>query len=184
MASLLSPSFFIRDINIPNTGTPAILNNLTSYINRYEPECLVNLFGYPLYKLFLADGFVSSRMIDLRDGSEYIDAFGNLKKFEGLVHDTNSSLIAFYVYYLFQEANATLTTGVSTKVSDSEGGKSVSPIEKMVYAWNQFSKGANILVDFLWYKVDVNGVRVYSEFDNEQYWKSKDFCEGINLFGL
>lgn len=180
--SFINSSFFVRDINIPNTKELQIIERLNSFIVKYEPECMVKLLGYSLYNLLVTES--STRMYDLIFGALYTNSEGHQKKWKGLVYETNQSLIAYYVYYYFQEASATQTTGVSTKVSKSEAGTSVSPVEKMISAWNIFSSEAYEMSSFLWIKKDINGVKTFPEFTNDQFFKSRDFSRKNNIFSL
>jgi hypothetical protein len=172
--SIIDESFFIRDITIPNTSNEAVLERLTLFIEKYEPECLKKIFGYKLYKLLKSE--VSQRMTDIIFGTEYTDTYGNLCSWQGLVHDVNISLIANYVYFFFQEASATQTTGVSTSISKTESGTSVSPYFKMQSAWNFFSKEVNDLIYFLRSQSDV-----YPEISDWQFSKALEFSRPITF---
>lgn len=182
MPTLVNQSFFVRDINLPNL-TGAGVEEINSFIDMYEPECLIKVLGYPLYKLFGTES--SARMTDLLSGAEYIDELGNLQKWKGLVHDTNISLIAYYIYYFHQQKNATKTTGVSTAVMKTEASISVSPMDKMIRAWNLFSAEVSQLISFLWMKKDaITGDRTYPEFTAHQYLVTKNLSRTINSFNI
>lgn len=178
MPFIVNKSFFVRDISIPNTNTTAITEKIDSYIAKYEPDCLLNILGYPLFKLFGSES--SQRMTDLLNGAEYTDERGELQKWQGLKHDTDISLIANYIYFFIKQNDASHTTGTSTAVQKSEAGFNVSPIEKMCSAWEFFSSETQSMISFLWNKKDGNKVRVYPEFTSYQYKKTKDFSEPIN----
>lgn len=177
MSLLINQSFFIRDLNLPNTGDAKILERITSFITKYEPECLKTILSYELYKAFQTED--SQRMTDLKSGVEYYDSCGKLKKWQGLVHDTDESLIAAYIYYHIQEASATQTTGVSTKVSKSEAATSVSPMDKMINAWNYYSSEVEDLLSFLW-----NKRSVYTEISIDHIYCVAALSRRINYFGI
>lgn len=182
---IIDYTYFIRNINIPNiapTPNNPILERLNSFIEKYEPECLLNILGYELYKLLLTES--SQRMLDIIYGAEYFDEVGDLRKWNGLVYDPKISLIANYIYYFFQEASATQTTGVATSVSKTESAVSVSPADKMINAWNFFSSETKSLIIFLWMKKDGSDKRVYPEFSSSQYFKTVDFSRHNNIFGI
>ena len=181
-ASLINSSFFIRDINLVNTTKPEVLERITSFIRKYEPECLQKILGYPLYKLFLTES--SARMTDLLYGADYIDELGNLEKWQGLVHDTDISLIADYIYYFIQEADAKKTTGVSTAAMKTAAAESVSPMDKMINAWNFFSSETKSMISFLWMQKNISNERVYPEFTAHQYLKTKNLSRPINSFNF
>lgn len=180
--TLIDASFFIRDINIPNISkTGPILERLTSFIKRFCPEALIGVLGYSLYKILINE--TSVRVTSIRDGLEYTDVNGVLRKWQGIVHDTDVSLLANYVYCIYQDSSATQTTGVSTSVSKTEAGTSVSPGDKIVDSWGYFSSQSKELVSFLWNQNQSN-TPVYPEFTNDQVWRSLNFCRPINLLGI
>lgn len=180
MPNLINTSFFVRDINLVNVTDAKILERINSFITKYEPQCLLNILGYPLYKLFGTESSV--RMTSILSGQEYT-CNGEVCKWRGLVHDTDQSLIAYYIYFFFQEASATQTTGVSTAVKKTEAGVSVSPADKMVNAWNNFSSETYELISFLW-NYQISSLRVYPEFSSTQFWVSKEYARPINIFGF
>ncbi len=185
MLNLIDQSFFIRGINIPNlpaTGTSPILADFLTYIVMYEKECLKKILGSVLYKLFISHP-TDQRMIDLKNGVEYTDLCGQVRDWQGLIHDTNQSLIANYIYFYYQESKAALTTGVATKVSKSEAGTSISPAEKMCNAWNWFSDEVFDMTDFLWQQKS-NGVRVYPEYTIKDFSNARDTARTINVFSI
>jgi hypothetical protein len=175
-------SFFIRDINIPNIGVRATDEKINSFIEKYEPECLIGVLGRSLYDLLYTES--SQRISWLISGTDFIDGFGNNVKWRGFVYDRNISLIAYYIYYYYQEASITHTTGVAVKKSNVEAGISVSPIDKMSRAWNKFCDESEYLLAFLWFSKTEFGTRIYPEFDNNRYWISKRFIRKTNLFGI
>lgn len=180
-------SYFIREITIPNIDptlnarNAPILERLNYFIGKYEPECLEGILGYGLYKVILNES--SSRVNDIIYGAEYTDIRGELRRWKGLVYDTKNSLIADYVYFMFQSASATQTTGVSTSVSKTEAGTSVSPGDKMMDAWSIFSTESIELVSFLWNQ-NQSITPVYPEIDDCQVRRSLNFCRPINIFGI
>jgi len=181
MPILVNQSFFVRDINLPNL-TGAGLESLNSNIAMYEPKCLLDILGYPLYKAFENES--SQRMTDLLNGCEYYDGYNQLQKWEGLVHDTNQSLIAYYIYYFIQEQGATKTTGVSTAAMKTEASTSVSPMDKMIRAWSMFSEGTLSMISFLWMQKNIDKTRTYPEFTSHQYLKTKNLSRKINSFNF
>jgi hypothetical protein len=183
MSNIVNASFFIGDINIPNLGNTAIIERLNSFVAKYEEQCFTELFGYAFYKLY-KDNVSSERMMFITDGSEYSGCFGDLQNWEGIVVNENTSFLAFYIYYYFQQSSATLTTGVSTAAAHTDGASSVSPAEKMVYAWNEYSEIASSLLNFLWFKKDSANQRLYPEFTAHQLRKSASISRKINIFSI
>lgn len=169
-SGIINSGFFIRDINLVNLTVPEVLDRLNYFIQKYEPECLNRILGYELYSALKVEA--STRMTDLVFGVEYFDNSLSLQKWNGLVYNSNISLIANYIYYYFQKANALQTTGTGTKSTKPEAGKSESPHDKMVAAWRFFASETRLLSSFLWNAKDVNFVRIYPEFTYQQYLRS------------
>lgn len=176
-SSIIDISFFILDINIPNTDEEPIIERINGFMSKYERICLEGLLGYNLYKVFLTE--FSERMTNILYGVEYEDSYGKTKKWKGLVHDTNISLIAYYVYYFIQETSATQTTGMTTYIPKLKEGISVSPQDKMVSAWNKYSKEASELLSFL-----KNNISVYPEFNDNIFCLALKNSQRINIFGI
>lgn len=89
--SLIDVSYFVGELTIPNTDETAIAERLTGFINKYEPLFLQKLFGYPLYKAFVAAMSVTppatpaQRFLNILYGVEYTDFQGRLQKWKGLI---------------------------------------------------------------------------------------------------
>lgn len=182
-SSLIDATYFIRNITIPNIdaarpNSAVNLDRLNSFILKYEPECLINILGYSLYKALLTE--TSQRMTDLIYGAEYEDCIGDTVKWDGLIQPSvKISLIANYIYYYYTEAFATQSTGVNTQLPKGENAVPYSPGDKMLYAWNFFSEHANELYSFLWSNNKVTPF-TYPEFTRSQYCKSRDFSRSNN----
>lgn len=162
MPNIVNQSFFVGELELPNLNNSAELERLTTVINRVEPDCLLKIMGYPLYKLFGSES--SGRMTDLLSGAEYTDSYGVLQKWPGIKHDTIISLIANYVYFKYLELKKASLSGTGTSISKPEAGAAYSPGDKMAIAWNFFSEEVRKMSDFLWNKKDYTGARVYPEF--------------------
>lgn len=185
--SFINSSFFIRDINLVNLTETKVLERINYFIAKYETECLRKILGLALYDAVLTES--SQRITDLAYGVDYIMPNEFERRWYGLVHDINISLIANYVYYYFQKANALQTVGTSTKASKSEAGTSESPADKMIAAWQFFASETRSMCSFLWNKTDldvINGTRTYPEFTSEQYCITMDLARkgGVNKFGF
>lgn len=185
-SAIIDWTFFIRKINIPNidpskNGSAPTLDKLNSFIAKYEPECLRNILGYALYKALLNES--SQRINDLLYGVEYTDDDGVLQYWRGLVYQPKISLIANYIYVKFQEASATLTTGVSTAVAKTTAAISTSPGDKLVETWNFFSTEVQEMSSFLW-NMNEQNPSIYPEFTNSQLYKTMSFSRSNNIFGI
>lgn len=178
MPNIVNQSFFIEDLELPNLTHTADLERLNNFIIKREPDCLLKILGYPLYKLFLSES--SQRMTDLLDGTEYTDGEGTLRNWQGIKHDTTMSLIASYVYFYYMEANKAKMTGVGVATAKPEAGFSTSPADKMAKAWNYFSSETFDMTCFLWLKKDGSGVRVYPEFSYHQFCETRRISRKID----
>lgn len=179
--SLINNSFFIRSLNIPNLNDAKILERLNYFIQQYEPECLEDILGYALYKVFLTEN--TDRMTWLTYGAEYVDGYGVTRNWKGLVHDQNISLIANYIYFMIQEASASQTTGSNTSIPKGESSILVSPADKMIAAWNFYSHEVFSMINYLWFK-KVGNDRLYPEFTANQYSITRQISRTINSFGI
>lgn len=133
--SFIDASYFVVDLDIPNTDQPAVLQRLTWFIEKYEPEFLQKLMGYPLYKAFLAGINVVSpavpniKWLNILYGAEYTDYQGYVQKWKGLIVTENPiyNLSGGYVYkapqYLTAGVTVGLTPGLNTATFDGTGGK-------------------------------------------------------------
>lgn len=92
---LIDSSYFIGEINIPNTGYADVSSSIESLIAAHEPVFLESLLGYELYKAFKASlltGSPGQRFLDLLFGFEYSHG-GVLHNWRGLVTVSSSDPI-------------------------------------------------------------------------------------------
>lgn len=178
MPNIVNQTFFVGELQFPNLTHAADLEKLTTFINKYEPECLLKILGYPLYKLFGSES--SQRMTDLLSGQEYTDGENCLRKWQGIKHDTTISLIANYVYFFLLRNNASHTSGVGTRLSKPEAATAFSPADKMANAWNFFSSEVYDMTHFLWLKKGIDGLRVYPEFTYHQFLETRRISRFID----
>lgn len=133
--SFIDASYFVGNLNIPNSAHPATLETITWFIQKYEPVFLEKALGYPLYKAFAAGMNVvppvtpAIRYLDILFGKEYIDLNGRETKWNGLIITDNPifNLSGGYVYkkpiYLQAGSTVGLTPATNTAVFDGTGGK-------------------------------------------------------------
>lgn len=177
---LIDRTYFIGEINLPNTNQLAVQEILDFLISKREPELLTQLFGYEMFKAFtagLTEDPVPQRWVDLRDGVDYQDG-DVLRHWMGLVAidgEPKESLIANYVYYWFTRKEATQTSGVGEVATKTENSVRVSPIAKQVRAWNEMIDWIAELFNYLQVKQD--------EFPE---WKPDSKCvwDYVNAFNV
>lgn len=173
---LITPAYFVGEINIPNAGTPKVDERITTFINQYEPDCLEKLLGKALYASYKSDA-TTARMLGLLNGIDYTVS-GTTYHWNGLIEGNNVSLIAYYIYFYMMKDMATITTQIGEKVVVAEDTKAVSSGDKRVNAWNRFSLKAHNLFSFLW---NNSG---YPEVSWTDLVKLTDKFRPINSFGL
>jgi hypothetical protein len=180
---LIDRSYFIGEINIPNTSTTAIGELLDWFIEKYEPELLTDVLGYELYKAFstgLEEDAIEQKWTDLLEGKEYTDISNKIRKWNGLIdEDKKLSLIANYVYYRFIQNNTTQTASMGEVKSVNENAIIASPSVKLVKSWNEMSKNILELKDFL----DANKEE-YPEWENHSVWCVLNKFRMTNVFGI
>jgi hypothetical protein len=131
---LIDKSYFVGDLTIPNTGDLPVSERLTWFIQKYEPEFLLKLLGYPLYKVFIAGLNVTpptvpaQRFIDILYGKEYTDLNGLSRKWQGLIvtDSPTLNLAGGYVYRKPEYVTIGVTPGsvpsVNTLTFDGTNG--------------------------------------------------------------
>jgi hypothetical protein len=150
--ALIDHTFFIGELNLPNTGNTEMQLRLNRFITKYEDRFLTELLGYDLYKQ-LKTGLIAitpdSKWTDIRDGADF--TFNGLSyNWQGLVNDdTKTSIIANYVYYWWMRNEATQTTAVGEVITKTENSTRISPATKMRSAWDEMVNGVWQLVRFL-----------------------------------
>lgn len=138
MATIISPSIFAGEIEIPNVSQAEIEADVQDSINRYEKEVLIKLLGYPLYKELIAAVPVSGDKWDkLINGDEFSFVLNSVTvetKWEGL-----NQLIAYYVYFKHRQKRASYEAGVGVEVeANTENSTKTSVYHKLVEIWNRF----------------------------------------------
>lgn len=133
--SFIDASYFVAELNIPNSGDLPVSERITWFIEKYEPEFLQKLMGYPLYKAFVAGMNVAlpatppQRLLDLLYGKEYADFQGYIQKWKGLivtdspVFNISGSLVYKKPLYLTAGVTIGLTPNANTATFDGTGGK-------------------------------------------------------------
>jgi hypothetical protein len=142
---LIDHTFFIGEINIPGTTEDTIAERIAFFIQSYEEKLLRDILGYPLWKAFnagIAQASPDQKWIDIRDGKEYTGLDSYLHKWDGLVIKKASttlkkSLIANYVYWMWQKDNVSQTVTIGEVSTKAENSTVITPKFKMIAAWNQ-----------------------------------------------
>jgi hypothetical protein len=185
---LIDRTYFVGEINIPNTTTAAIGGLLDVFIEKYEKKFLTEVLGYELYKAFtdgLAEVTVEDKWIDLRDGIEYTDSSGKTRFYPGLISaisgpvTVETSPIANYVYYWFARNAHSQTATMGEVKSKNENADVHSPALKMTRAWNEMSAWTCELKDYLDNKKDI-----YPAWESQDVWCMMRSFRPINEFNI
>ncbi len=134
-------TYFSWGLNIAQLSQPSVQNRVNAYIQQYEAEFMVKLFGLEFYNLFVAE-LATARMQSLLIGVTYTYS-GNTYRWNGLQYVIGSgntavkqSPIANYVYWHYLQDTAEVTIGIGTGVTTGENVTRTSPIRLQVKAWN------------------------------------------------
>jgi len=129
-----------KDINVAPVDTPSSQSELDFFIEKYERELLLNAFGVTLYNELQSQipNPTIQKWIDLINGSDYTDADGEVKRWDGLKGNLSQSVIAFFVYceYLRNDNEAYATVG--TVKNNAKNADNVDATPKYIKAWHQF----------------------------------------------
>lgn len=117
------PETYIAGIEIKSGGVPSanaqkVINEVNTYIRRYEPRFLRALLG--------------------ADVADNIDQYPGLKK---LLADEKegTSVIAKYVYFMYSRDKATFNTVAGEKLKNTESSTRVSAAQRLSRVWNDMS---------------------------------------------
>jgi hypothetical protein len=144
--SLIDSTYFIGEINIPNpSGVNSNATAISQAIDQYEKEILIQLLGYKLYSLLIADqakvvGDQEQIYKDLVNGVEFDHTFNGQEitlKWEGLKNSSKTSLIAYYTFYKYVEREVTHLSQLGIVLTDTMKGTRASSVPKMCNAWNR-----------------------------------------------
>lgn len=123
--------FIPNSVAVPsiNPNTPNAVDNLQSFIDKYEKILLVDVLGIVQYNTLLANQSQTSGIwFDLISGKEYDN-----KVWAGL-----KPIIASFVFCKYLENDKSYYTGVGMERSKAENSIPVNPTEKIVEVWNSF----------------------------------------------
>lgn len=178
MATLVDPTYFILNINLPQATTSEGETLIQKFIDKYEDVFLDKALGYSLAKAYrtgIAAGTPEQKWKDIRDGAEY--SYGELTdRWMGLRDSTKKiSPIANYVYFMFMKDKATDNTLVGVSKPKQSNATREDGETKMKDAWNEMVKWMRGLREFLYVNQSV-----YTEWSNHR----SEIYHTINVWGL
>lgn len=179
--SFISSEYFKQDINLPVTRENP---DITNVITRYEPEILKKVLGYELYELIKSDPSSPDRLNDLINGVEYTVNWNGRDqtiKWNGLKNDEEISLIAYYVYFMWQTNHVSTTSNVGETANDVELGNRVIPAQKMGSAYHKMRQ----LVGFVGQNILEPSIYNFLKEHESNYpeWVFEDVGR-VNMFGI
>lgn len=178
-------TYYRGDLNIPGTDE-ATKQRLKWFIENYEKELLLDLFGYGMYKLYSDEANIAEqRWVDLTTGVEYT-CYSKGYKWGGI-----GRLLACYVYYHYMRDQSSKSTPVGEVKGKVENSNSASVNHKMIRAWNEMSESIVQMFYYLNAKKEVYP-ELYTEgggyyFTPYYWWPSYGHFNKygkINAFGI
>lgn len=147
---LIDSTYFENSNIIANVSEPdpnyKIDQVLDLMINKAERDVLSFAFGIEMwedFKKYIKTGIdpgTPQNYMDIIKGKMYLK---NGKKcyWKGLIQeDTKESLLADYVYCLYNDDNNSITTGIGEVFINSKIGERASVVPKVTKVWNRFIK--------------------------------------------
>jgi len=164
MSSIITPQWFTGTLFIPNVNTilgnggAPVSHNLQGYIDKYESEIMVELFGYSMYQSILnvIQGNSTNPCIkSLIDGEPFTDSCGRDNYWMGLAKTIAQcdgqplSIIANYVYFMYQTYHVTTTMQGGETKPKHDNSDSDNMNLKLHDVWNEMIDWIAILADYV-----------------------------------
>jgi len=156
-------TYYKGEIYIPeakpsaSNASSSAIEEVESFINEYEEDCLLKCLGPSLYNDLilnidesqesLIDTNSDQKWDDLMNGKTYTDPENSsrFKTWKGLRFKSplsnseyNRSLLAYYVYYFYEQKQYITNTLTGHQIESSKNAVSVPPTNKVVFAWRKF----------------------------------------------
>lgn len=121
--SIIAPSIFVGEITIPqSTNYFENGGNVQYFIDEYEKEFLIKLFGVTFYNELIAG--LAEEPID--------------PKWTALINETDlKKMIAYYVYEKWKVDETTQSFGISEGKPQTENASVTNSVDKQVKIWNK-----------------------------------------------
>jgi hypothetical protein len=129
---IVQPADFIGEVRIANTSQEDVAADLNHFIQKYEPIFLTELLGETLYA-------------DLSAGLGEVPI---PEKWTGLKNKIKLSIVN-YIYWYYITDQHIQTVGVGQAVSKAGNATIVSPVTKLVRAWNEMQQNNIAAIKFI-----------------------------------
>lgn len=140
----------------PSIADTILDDDFTLILDKYEEDCLIKCLGFSLYKE-LTDNLDLKKATLIKDGADAkwgklvngdsytksgqtaTSVWRGMRFKSPLTSSTyNRSFLANYVYWYYEKSRYITTTGVGTVKEEAKNGLMVTPLQKVVDAWNEF----------------------------------------------
>jgi len=170
---LTDKSYFLGLLTVPQLGQVAVLKNLNTFIERFEPEILQAALGYDLYRALMdaveeaaessADPLLE-KWDNLLNGCVFTTQMGIKKQWKGISnYTTKHSITAPAIWAEWLRDQQVQITGIGAAVPESENATRQDPSQKIATAWFYLRQDVNILWELLMARKDV-----YTEYSFSQ----------------
>lgn len=185
---LIDASYFVGELNIPNTDKVDVGENLSWLIEKYEPVFLEKLMG--AFSSVFLDGIsdedaAEQRFKDILYGKGFTNG-SNYKRWWGLKSKDSppltlykQSVIASYVYWFCMDKEISLSSGVGEVKANAENATPITPQAKMARAWNELYEQVQIFFDFM-----EENKASYPEWNADHKSSALLYFYRVNLFGI
>lgn len=129
---IVQPADFIGEVRIANVSQEDVAADLNHFIQKYEPIILTELLGATLYA-------------DLSAGLE-VEPIE--QKWQLLINEVKLSVVN-YIYWYYITDQHIQTVGVGQAVSKAGNAYIVSPVTKLVRAWNEMVQNNFNVIQFI-----------------------------------
>lgn len=187
--NIIDATYFEGPLQVPQKSETAVTAKLQMYIDRLERKYLEEILGYELYKNFKAaleaGGVVAPKWTELKDGVEYEDRMGNLRKWKGFAFTemtTKKSPIANYVYFHYLRDAATAFTASGEKNVSTQNAEAADGASRQCRVWNEMVDWNEDLWEFLYVNQDIYGEYFRNGFS--MYSCSAHLYRKINPFNI
>lgn len=132
--TIISPTDFRGQQNIPGISNPGTFQNVKIFIDKYEDKFLKELLGASLAAEFIA-ALVPVEVVPATNPITYVPI---LPKWLYLRNQTDlKPMLINYIYYWYIRNEVTFTAVTGEAKTENENSTRVSSVDKQFRAWNE-----------------------------------------------